>query len=168
MKLILLVDQNNAIAKDGKQITFLPEDLKHFEDTTKNQILVMGRKTYENIGKPLPNRINIVLTSKNLVHKDNLFLVHSIAELGLLLDALTSKKKKDIFCIGGAKIVEQLMPIIDEAILTRINSIIQGADTFIPDLSRLDNWVLEESIPLSKEQPEVLIEYWKKRKIAQD
>lgn len=162
LKLLLLVDQNNAIAKDGQQILFIPEDLQHFKKLTENQIVIMGRKTYEATGGNLPNRINFVLSSKKQEDKENVFFVKNLEELSLCLKDFPLSK--NVFCIGGAKLVDQLFPFLEEAILTRIDTIIPMTDTFIPDLRKKKDWELRKKIGLPNKKVMAWIEYWKKIK----
>ena len=78
MKLLILVDNKNAIAKDGEQILFVDDDLHMFRDYTTNNIIVMGRHTFDAIGRQLPNRISVVFTRSNREDKKDLFYIDSI------------------------------------------------------------------------------------------
>ena len=81
MKLLILVDNKNAIAKDGEQILFVDDDLHMFRDYTTDNIIVMGRHTFDAIGRQLPNRISVVFTRSNREDKKDLFYIDSIEKL---------------------------------------------------------------------------------------
>ncbi|MCD1147378.1 dihydrofolate reductase [Peptoniphilus sp. KCTC 25270] len=164
MIVLLLVDQANAIAKEGKQILFIPEDLDHFRKMTTGQIVIMGRKTFENTGK-LPNRTNIVLTSNPLDEEEDLYFVKTLEELFSLLEDVDSEKK--VFCIGGVTLIQSLWGCLDSAYLTRVHTIIEGADRFIPDLQKEGDWILEKETPLTQKPYKSTIEYWRRKKVTE-
>lgn len=108
-----LIGQNNAIPWTIKQ------DLKFFRLTTENNIVIMGRKTFESIGKPLENRINIVVTSKNPLNLDDNLYFSKDFESALALAKMLAKDK-DIFVIGGKELIEKALPICDEVYRTLV------------------------------------------------
>lgn len=130
MKLLILVDNKNAIAKDGEQILFVDDDLHMFRDYTTNNIIVMGRHTFDAIGRQLPNRISVVFTRSNRKDKKDLFYIDSIEKLEELMKKYPDK---EVFVIGGAEIVRLLWDRLDELIVTRVDTVVEGADTFIPE-----------------------------------
>ena len=126
---IVAIAQNFAIGKDGKLPWHYSADLKFFKQTTLNHAVVMGWNTWESIGKPLPKRLNIVLSrSKNLENQPSLLLLRSKAEVLGLADYL----KCDVFLIGGAKTYAEFSEAIDKWMVTEIPETIENADVFMP------------------------------------
>jgi dihydrofolate reductase len=126
--------RNNVIGRDNGLPWRLPEDLKHFKTITMGKPVLMGRKTYESIGKPLPGRINLVLTRDTGWKAQGVVVVHSIAE-ALQGDELAG--------IGGAEIFQLLIPLAARIYLTRIEADIPG-DTVFPPLD-YSQWVETDS-----------------------
>lgn len=131
---IVAMSTNGVIGKENK----LPwpkckEDLKRFKELTTNNVVIMGRKTHESIGKVLPNRINIVVTSSVkedvLAKNDELYLCSNLSSALLLANRFNKK----IFIIGGGTIYKQTIPLWDELYLTIINKEILDGDTFFLD-----------------------------------
>lgn len=139
MKIILAVDKNWGIGKDGKMLYHIKSDLMHFKDTTINNICIMGRKTYESMGGGLSSRENLVL-SRNKDFKIDDGLVFSSPE-----DVLSYVKNssKEAFVIGGDKIVETFLPYCDEAIITKIDGE-KEADTFLHNFDDDPSWRVYE------------------------
>jgi dihydrofolate reductase len=125
MKAIVAMSENRVIGANGGIPWHLPEDFLFFKKTTLGHPIVMGRKTYESLGKPLPGRKNIVFTSQALMLPD-LVIVHSKEEL-IALNIPT----EEIFVIGGAKIYELLLPLCDTLLVTHVHRRVEG-DTFFP------------------------------------
>jgi dihydrofolate reductase len=127
--LVLAMTRNRVIGRDNGLPWRLPADLKHFKATTLGKPILMGRKTFDSIGKPLPGRVNIVLTRDRSWSAEGLAVVHSVEE------ALTHVSGVDeLACIGGAEIFDLLMPLTTRIYLTRIDADIPG-DTFFPPLA---------------------------------
>lgn len=127
---IVAIAQNFAIGKDGKLPWHYPADLKFFKETTLNQTVTMGRKTYQSIGKPLPKRLNIVLSRNSEIESQpNLLVLKSKEELISLAGYL----KTDVFIIGGAKIYGEFADLIDQWIVTKIPETIENADAFMSE-----------------------------------
>lgn len=127
---IVAVAENNAIGKDGKLPWHYPADLKHFKETTTGQAVVMGMNTWRSIGKPLPNRLNIVLSrSAQIDRADDLIFLRSEKEA---LD-LAKYLKCGLFVIGGSKTYAEFAKKIDEWIVTRVPVKIDNADVFMPE-----------------------------------
>lgn len=158
MKLLILVDNKNAIAKDGEQILFVENDLHMFRDYTTNNIIVMGRHTFDGIGKQLPNRISVVFTRSDREDKKDLFYVDSIEKLE---DIMEKYPDKEVFVIGGAEIVKLLWDRIDELIVTRVDTVVEGADTFIP---AFDDFKLVDKTEISDPNYKVYHEKWIREK----
>ena len=138
--IIVAVSENDAIGKDNKLLFHLKEDMQNFKRLTTNNIVVMGRKTYESIGKPLKDRINIVISRSDNKDEENLIWVHSLEE------AMKKAKEyeKDIYIIGGGSIYKEALEkdIVDKIYLTRIKKRINDADTFFPRLHYSKKWMV--------------------------
>ena len=126
---IVAVARNFAIGKGGKLPWHYPADLKFFKQTTVNHAVVMGFNTWQSIGKPLPNRLNIVLSrTQNLENQPNVLLFRSVEEVAALARYLNG----DVFVIGGANTYENFAEQIDEWMVTEIPETIENADVFMP------------------------------------
>lgn len=158
MKLLILVDNKNAIAKDGEQILFVDDDLHMFRDYTTNNIIVMGRHTLDAIGRQLPNRISVVFTRSNREDKKDLFYIDSIEKLE---EIMKKYPDKEVFVIGGAEIVKLLWDRLDELIVTRVDTVVEGADTFIP---AFDDFELIDKSEIKDPRYKVYHERWKRIK----
>lgn len=127
--IVVAMGVKNEIGFENQLLWHLPKDLKHFKEITSGHPVIMGRKTYESIGKPLPNRTNIVVSRKNDWFEEGILIVGSIKE------AIKFAKKidEDIFIIGGGKIYEQTMDIVDKLEVTLVKADLE-ADTFFPKI----------------------------------
>ena len=133
MKIILAVDQNWGIGKDNEMLFHLKKDLKHFKDLTIGNIVIMGRSTYESIGKALADRKNIILTRNNNYKLEDALVFHNVDNIL----AYVKGKKEEVFVIGGSQIVDLFLPYCDEAIITKIFDQ-KDADTYLHNFD-LDN-----------------------------
>lgn len=149
MILIAAVDENWGIGNDGQLLTRLSQDMTFFKNKTTNNIIVLGRKTLETFPnkKPLPNRLNVILThNKNFVCP-GATICHSTEEV---LEFVASNPDKQAFVAGGGSIYSQFLPYCDTAYITKIFNAFQ-ADTHIENLHRSPNWILsEESLILTE------------------
>lgn len=127
--LVVAMGLNREIGIDNQLPWHLPKDLKHFKEITSGHPIIMGRKTYESIGKPLPNRTNIVISRKKDWFEEGILIVGSIKEA----IKFGQKIDEDIFIIGGGNIFEQTMDIADKLEVTEIKTNIE-ADTFFPKI----------------------------------
>jgi dihydrofolate reductase len=125
MKAIVAMAENRVIGNAGQIPWHLPEDLKFFKRTTLGHPIVMGRKTYDSIGKPLPGRQNIIL-SRTMPETQGVTIVRSPEDL------LKLENNADFFVIGGAEIYKLLVPYCDELFVTRISREVEG-DTYFPE-----------------------------------
>jgi dihydrofolate reductase len=126
--IIAALDRNHVIGKDGKLPWHLPADLQRFKRLTTGHTVLMGRKTYESLGRPLPNRRNVVLSSRP---------VEGVETYASLSEALRALEDVDtVFIIGGGEIFRQALPIVDGLYLTIVDGEHEG-DTFFPDYERL-------------------------------
>lgn len=131
LSLIAAVDNNMGIGKNNRLLASIKPDLKYFKRVTEGHTVVMGYNTYLSLPNgPLPNRNNIVITSKNIEIED-VTVLHSIEDL---LD-WTKDKEEEIFVIGGASIYEQLITYADKLYLTHIFHTFE-ADAFFPDIKK--------------------------------
>ena len=128
--LIVAMGKNREIGKENQLLWHLPKDLKHFKELTSGHPIIMGRKTYESIGKPLPNRTNIVISRKNDWFEEGILIVGSIKE------AVKFAKKIDeeVFILGGGNIYEQTIDFADKLEVTLVDAVLD-ADTFFPKIN---------------------------------
>jgi dihydrofolate reductase len=143
---VFAMDLDNAIGKDNKLLCHLPDDLKFFKQQTMGHPVVMGRKTFDSIGKPLPGRLNIVITRNTDFNPPGVTVYHSVEECMAKLKELQDDK---ICIIGGAEIYRQMMPFTDELLVTLIHHQFE-ADTFFPEI-KLDEFKLVWSEPHKKD-----------------
>ncbi|NLP58601.1 dihydrofolate reductase [Lutibacter sp. B1] len=126
--IIAAVAKNNALGKDNKLIWYLPADLQRFKKVTSNHHVIMGRKTYESLGKPLPNRTNIIITRNTNYKAKGCIVVNSLQE------AITAAKNdENPYILGGAEIYKQAIKIADKLDLTFIHHTFE-ADAFFPEI----------------------------------
>ena len=138
LSIIVAKAKNNIIGKDNKMIWHLPEDLKHFKNLTTGHTIIMGRKTFESLGKPLPNRKHIIFSNNPdfKVKDENVEVVHSLLQIQELIEG-----KEEAFVIGGAMIYNFLMPYVKKMYVTEIEKDFDG-DAFFP---RIDNKIWKET-----------------------
>jgi dihydrofolate reductase len=139
LSLLVAADENNVIGKDNKLPWHLPDDLKYFRNQTWAMPILMGRKTFESIGKPLPGRKSIVITRSTDWKHEGVSVVHSIAEA---VEEATTLGVKEIFVIGGAEIFKTSFSRANRIYLTRIHHKFEG-DAYFPELS--SDWQLARS-----------------------
>ena len=160
LTLIVAADQHNAIGKDNQMPWHLPNDFKYFKKNTMDHSIVMGRKTFDSIGKALPGRRNIVITRQSSFQADDIELAKSIPDaLDLCQD------EKEVFIIGGAEIFNQTLLLARKILLTRVHTSIDAADTFFPSLPE-KNWELvsaEKHLKDEKHPFDYTFEVYKKR-----
>lgn len=128
---IVAMDEQRAIGKNNQLLWHLPADLKHFKELTTGHAILMGRKTYESIGRPLPNRTNIILTHVSNFIAPGCVIVNSLQDL---IDSNLSDQQKELFIIGGAQIYQQLLPYTQRIYLTLVHHTFDG-DVFFPALN---------------------------------
>lgn len=133
---IVAAAENNAIGKGNQMPWHLPNDFKYFKAKTMDHSIVMGRKTFESIGKALPGRRNIVISRQPQFRAEEVDVANSIqAVINYCRD------EQEIFIIGGAEIYKQFLPIADEVLLTRVHTNIPDADAYFPELPE-NEWEL--------------------------
>jgi dihydrofolate reductase len=126
---IAAVDRKGAIGKGGKLPWHYSADMKFFRETTTGHAVVMGRKTWLTIGKPLKNRLNIVLSRDASIEPQESLLVFSDIDSAL---SFSNSLTTDLFVIGGAQIYEAFLPHIEKWIITEVPLTVSGADAFMP------------------------------------
>ena len=135
LSIIVAKAQNNIIGKDNKLLWHIPEDLKRFKDITTGHTIIMGRKTFESLGRVLPNRKHIVFTQNSdfKVNDENVKVVHSMLEIQEYIES-----KEENFVIGGAMIYNLLMPYVNKMYVTELHKDFEG-DAFFPKINS-DIW----------------------------
>ena len=152
MKAIVAVTKNWGIGKDNQLLISIPEDMKFFRTATKNAIVIMGRKTLESFpgGKPLKNRINIVMTRDTSYAPEGVIIVHDTKEAAAAAaevqkENLTEEGEiREIFVIGGASIYKQMADMCDTIYVTKVDTEME-ADAFFPNLDEMDGWYAAET-----------------------
>lgn len=148
MKIALIVAaaRNHVIGRDNKLPWHLPQDLKHFKSVTLGKPIIMGRKTYESIGKPLPGRTNIVITRQQDWCADGVQVVHDLASAIALAKAIAIEDGvTEVIIIGGAEIYRGGIELAQRIYLTRIDVDVDG-DAFFPRLAQ-EEWQLISVTP---------------------
>ena len=128
ISLIVAAAENNSIGKNNQLLWHLPNDLKFFKNTTWGMPVIMGRKTFEAVNKPLPGRFNIVITRQDGWKADGVIVVKDINDA---LQKAAETNCKEIFIIGGGEIYKQAIEMAGKIYLTRVHANIDG-DTFFP------------------------------------
>ena len=137
--LISAIGTHNELGKENKLLWDLPADMKHFRDTTRGHAVIMGRKTFESIGRPLPNRRNIIVTRNADYKSEGIEIVSSLEEaLDLFKDT-----DEEVFCIGGAEMYKQSIPLANKLYITHVESTFD-ADAFFPEIDSSWKKVSEE------------------------
>ena len=135
--IIVAIADNNAIGKDNALLWHISEDLKFFRRTTMGCPVIMGRKTFESIGRPLPKRTNIVVSRSGYEAPEGVVVVSSLEEAydtasSSVLPVEVEVAPSRAFVIGGGQIYAQAMSLADRLIVTHVHTIIEDADTFFP------------------------------------
>lgn len=163
---IVAYSQNFCIGKEGKVPWHLPADLKDFKNKTLGHVIVMGRKTFQSIGKALPARPNVVLSKGQkiietvpnpenpdnpesvqivenpLPQAENLFFYDNFTEV---INFAQEQGETELFVIGGGEIYKHLLPFCHKVYATEVRTLIPDGDTFFPDLSNFENWTLVQT-----------------------
>ena len=138
---IVAVDKNGAIGKGGKLPWHYSADMKFFKETTTGNAVVMGHKTWLTLKKPLPNRLNIVLSRQSEIEaRDSVIVLRDVESV--LAKAIDLKG--DLFVIGGAQVYRSFLPYIEKWIVTEVPLAIEDADSFVPE-NYLDGFTRAES-----------------------
>ena len=132
--MIAAMANNRVIGKDNQMPWHLPADLKHFKKVTLGKPVIMGRKTYQSIGKALPGRRNIVISRQSGALSDDADWVQSIEQALALV-----QHEAEVMIIGGAEIYRQVLPLADTLYITDIDLTVEG-DAFFPDYQAVATW----------------------------
>lgn len=128
--IIVAKGNNNVIGKDNDLVWHMPADLKHFKNTTFGHYIIMGRKTFEALKKPLPGRTTIVITRNNNYQAEGCIVVHNIEEA---FKIGKDNNQEEVFILGGAEIYRLSMDMADKIYLTEIKASFEG-DAFFPEI----------------------------------
>ncbi|EIT87170.1 dihydrofolate reductase [Fictibacillus macauensis ZFHKF-1] len=155
---VVAMDQEGLIGVDNELPWHLPADLQHFKKVTMGKPIVMGRKTYESIGRPLPGRENIVMTRQPSYHIPGCTIVHTLKEV--------LERDEEVCVIGGAHLFQQFMPYVDEMYITEIEETFEG-DTYFPEFAPSQWELLSEQQGITDEKnvyPHRFLHYKKKQR----
>ena len=126
--LIVARSKNNVIGKNGQIPWRIKGEQKQFKELTTGNVVIMGRKSYEEIGRPLPNRMNIVVSGTVNDTGENLATVKSLQEALELAGT-----EKDVYVSGGYRLFLEALPIVDKMYITEVDTIVEDGDTFFPE-----------------------------------
>ena len=128
--IIVAVSDNNAIGRNNELLWHISEDLRFFRRSTTGSPIIMGRKTFESIGRPLPMRVNIVV-SRSYKTGEEVAVVSSLEEAFKLAEETNLER---CFVIGGGQVYAQALPLVDRLVVTHVHTVIEDADTFFPSI----------------------------------
>ncbi|MGP4065277.1 dihydrofolate reductase [Oceanobacillus sp. M65] len=146
ISLLLAMDRNNLIGRNNDLPWHLPKDLRFFKEKTLGNTIIMGRKTFESIGFPLPKRENIVITSSSELEKE----VTCISSVDTIKEWNKMNPEKEYFVIGGGRLFEQVLPFADRMYITLIDEAFQG-DTYFPEIS-YEDWEEKSKVKGEKDE----------------
>jgi dihydrofolate reductase len=147
ISLIVAASENNAIGKNNQLLWHLPNDLKFFKNTTWAMVVVMGRKTYESVNRPLPGRVNIVITRQAGWNADGVTVAKDLQDA---LKKAAETNCKEAFIIGGGEIYKWAMPVADKIYITRVHAQLEG-DTLFPVIDET-KWALASNEDFEKDE----------------
>ena len=153
MKIIVATEKNWGIGKDNQLLVHLPGDLKFFKEQTTGKVIILGRKTLETFpgGRPLPNRVNVIVSGNPEFQKDGCIIASSVEDaVAKSLEAAGDAGTDGIMVCGGASIYEQMLPLCDTCIITRMDQEFES-DRFFPNLDQLPNWQIAEQSEIFEE-----------------
>ena len=165
ISIICAIGKNNEIGKKNELLWNLPADMKHFRETTKDRMVIMGQKTFESlwrdtngkqVGRPLPNRRNIILTQDKSFNAEGIE-PHSLDELMILLEenpkeeSVQQAQDKEFFIIGGGQIYKLFIDRADKLYITHVDAEFSDADTFFPEINQ-DKWQKIKSEKFQKDE----------------
>ena len=136
-RMIVAFDENLAIGMDNKLLWSLPKDLKHFKSLTMGNVMLMGRKTFESIGKALPGRVSVVLTRDKNFKAPGCIVVNNLSEVCNYMK--NNARDKILFCIGGANLYAQLLCYVKKLYVTEVDIKINKVDAYFPKINK-KNW----------------------------
>ena len=137
ISIIVAVAKGGAIGKEGKMPWKIPGEQRQFKDLTTGHVVIMGRTSYEEIGHPLPERTNIVVSKTKVFSGENLYTVKSLQE------AIERAGQEEIFIAGGAEIFREALPLADKIYMTYVDMEVPDADRFFPDFPKEKYMIVE-------------------------
>jgi dihydrofolate reductase len=138
MNVIVAVNSDWGISYKGEQTAVIPEDRRYFREITDGGIVIMGRKTFESIGKPLPNRKNIVLTNNLNYKAKGVIIVHNMDQA---LSKIPNNSFHKVYIIGGAEVYNMFLPLCSHVYVTRF-FVFDESDRYFPNLDQSPEWEL--------------------------
>lgn len=161
ISLIVAIAKNNAIGKNNQLLWKLSDDLKLFKQLTTGHTIIMGRKTFDSIKRPLPNRKNIVVSRNKNLQLDGVTVVGNLAEA-----IEQCKSEEEVFVIGGAQLYKLAMHMADKLYMTVVNAHFDDADVFFPEID-MSAWKITEQKHFDKsEKNEFDFDFFVMKKIA--
>ncbi len=136
ISIIAAIAENGAIGRNNQLLWHIKDDLQLFKRTTLDHVIVMGRKSYESIGRPLPRRTNVVVTRKRDYRPDGVLVFHSLNEV---FSHFRKKGEEEIFVIGGGEIYRQSIDDANEMHISHVHTTVNDADTFFPTV-KWEQW----------------------------
>ncbi len=156
---IVAISKNNVIGRDGHLPWHLSADLKRFKAITTGHSIILGRKNYDDIGRPLPNRTNYVLTRNANFEAPGCTVCNSLAQA---VESAQSAGESECFIIGGAAVYREAMPLVKKMYVTRVESDVDG-DVFFPEWGEGWRKVSEESFPADEKNDfPTVFEVWER------
>lgn len=155
ISIIVAVAKGGAIGKEGKIPWKIPGEQRQFKDLTTGHVVIMGRTSYEEIGHPLPERTNIVVSKTKVFSGENLYTVKSLQE------AIERAGQEEIFIAGGAEIFQEALPLADKIYMTYVDMEVPDADRFFPNFSE-EEYKREEIEKVGGETSYLRVLYTKK------
>ncbi|THE10388.1 dihydrofolate reductase [Bacillus timonensis] len=147
ISLLLAMDKNQLIGKDNDLPWRLPADLAYFKRVTMGHPIIMGRKTYDSIGRPLPGRENIIVTRDTSYKAEGCMVIHSIEEIV----KMSEETQQELFVIGGAEIFKEILPNTDRLYITEIDEEFEG-DTYFPAFDKSEWKVISKEKGIKDEK----------------
>jgi len=148
LSIIAAIGKNNELGKDNTLLWKIPADMKHFREITGGHTVIMGRKTFESIGRPLPKRRNIVITRDKAYLKEGVEIVYSLEKAIQI-----ASNGEESFIIGGAEIYKQSLPLVDRLYITHIDAEDKTADSFFPAIGPEWQEKNRQTFPADSENP---------------
>lgn len=164
ISLVVAATENNVIGKDNKLLWHLPNDLRFFKNTTWAMPVIMGRKTFDSMGKPLTGRTNIVITRQAGWKPAGVKVVQNMEEA---ITEASHTDAREAFVIGGGEIFKQSMPLAHKIYMTRIHATLEG-DTFFPPISPVE-WKLVSNLDFKADEKHAFpysFQVWERMKIS--
>lgn len=151
LSIIVAAAENNVIGINNELPWRMPADMRYFKDKTLGHPIIMGRKSFEALGKPLPNRTNIVITRQADYAPAGVLVVSSLEEAIAKANSLVDEDDDEVFIIGGGEVFREAMSVVDQLFVTRIHTDEVKGDTYFPDIN-LNDWALISSDPQNSDE----------------